>query len=211
MYKLKLLWVKVVSFFTVTPNVFSDVVIDLETLGTSSGCVVLSIGAIAIRPPHPGKFFGLIGFHPGELGEKLHLILSRSDQKRIGMWEDSKTLDWWQEQSNVARLTLDSSSCCSDNIVDSLKQFNDWMEQFDFETVRVWGNGSDFDNVILNKLYTTAGVRLPWKFYNNRCYRTFKGLHRHIKLNRIGVFHNALSDATSQAVHLIELMREQNG
>lgn len=211
MYKLKLLWSKIVAFFTVVPNVFSEVVIDLETLGTSSGCVVLSIGAVAVRPPHPGKFFGLVGAHPGEIGKTFHIVLSRDDQRRIGMWEDPKTIDWWQEQSNAARLTLDASCCCSEPVVESLKIFNDWMEQFDFETVRVWGNGSDFDNVILSKLYATAGVRLPWKFYNNRCYRTFKGLHRHIKLNRIGVFHNALSDAMSQAVHLLELMREQNG
>lgn len=211
MYKLKMLWVKIIAYFTIVPNTFSDVVIDLETLGTSAGCTVLSIGAVAIRAPHPGKFFGLVGSHPGSLGPTFHLVLSRSDQRRIGMWEDPKTIDWWQEQTTAARLTLDESCNCSDDVTSSLKVFNNWMEQFDFETVRVWGNGSDFDNVILNKLYIAAGVRLPWKFYNNRCYRTFKGLHKHVKLNRLGVFHNALSDAMSQAVHLIELMREQNG
>jgi inhibitor of KinA sporulation pathway (predicted exonuclease) len=49
-------------------------------------------------------------------------------------------------------------------------------------------------------------MQAPWKFYNDRCYRTLKAMYPHIKMpKRTGTHHNALDDAISQVNHLILL------
>jgi exodeoxyribonuclease VIII len=74
------------------------------------------------------------------------------------------------------------------------------------EDVKIWGNGASFDNVILANAYRRNDLNIPWKYYNDRCYRTMKSLAPHIKMEREGTHHNALSDAISQANHLIRIM-----
>lgn len=71
--------------------------------------------------------------------------------------------------------------------------------------VRVWGNGSDFDNVILRNAYAAIGSTYPWRYNDNMCYRTIKNLAPDVKMARQGVHHNALDDARSQALHLIAI------
>ena len=70
----------------------------------------------------------------------------------------------------------------------------------------MWGNGATFDNVILANAYRGAGLPVPWKFWNDKCYRTIKGFFPQIKLQRIGTHHNAQDDAESQAWHLINMV-----
>jgi len=70
----------------------------------------------------------------------------------------------------------------------------------------LWGNGSTFDNVILSNAYRAIGVKQPWDFWNDRCYRTLKSLYPHVKLERSGVAHNALDDAKSQAMHAVRII-----
>jgi exodeoxyribonuclease VIII len=74
----------------------------------------------------------------------------------------------------------------------------------------VWGNGADFDNAILASAYQLMNIGTPWKFYNNRCYRTVKNLHPQIKLERSGTYHNALDDAVSQTQHLLAILDHAN-
>jgi exodeoxyribonuclease VIII len=84
----------------------------------------------------------------------------------------------------------------------ALAAFSGWlMEQSNLKSVRVWGNGSDFDNAILACAYKAVEQPVPWQFWNNRCYRTIKNLFPSIKMIRGGVHHNALDDAKSQARH----------
>ena len=72
----------------------------------------------------------------------------------------------------------------------------------------VWGNGATFDNVILSNAYKAAGMEQPWKFWDDRCYRTVKGLLPDIKIERLGTHHNAVYDAMSQARHLQFLFKK---
>jgi hypothetical protein len=52
-------------------------------------------------------------------------------------------------------------------------------------------------------------MRLPWKYWRNRCYRTLKNLHPEVPIERTGIYHRALDDARSQAVHAMQLLRLQ--
>jgi hypothetical protein len=68
--------------------------------------------------------------------------------------------------------------------------------------MRLWGNGASFDNAILAHAYARCGATPPWKFWNDRCYRTVAALTATPR-QQGGTHHNALDDARSQAEHLI--------
>jgi exodeoxyribonuclease VIII len=76
--------------------------------------------------------------------------------------------------------------------------------------VELWGNGSDFDNVILGDAYEAAAMRRPWSYNKSRCFRTALAdapeaeRERLWKRYSVGVGHNALDDALRQARILCE-------
>lgn len=175
----------------VTLPPMDNVMIDLETLGRRAGCAILSIGAVAFDPVS------------GKLGPELYVVVDRPSQ--VGLHTDPETLKWWEGQSEQARAVLTDKAAVP--LGDALIQLNQYLSQFSFTKVKVWGNGGDFDNAILACCYAAAGLEVPWSFWNNRCYRTLKNLIGGPKVKREGTYHNALDDAKTQALHAIELFR----
>lgn len=173
---------------------FTDVMIDLETLGNRPGCAILSIGAVE--------------FGPQGLGRTFYVTVGKWSQIQLGLHESQSTLDWWKGQSPEARVVLEQSENDNDpkSIHTALLAFANWLSPTGLRTVKVWGNGSDFDNAILACCYAATGDAVPWQFWNNRCYRTLKNLRPEIKLERTGTYHNALDDAKTQARHAIQLL-----
>lgn len=174
--------------------IFKDVMIDLETLGTTPGCSILSIGAVAFDPA------------AGQLGPEFYVVVNRENCLAASLHEDPDTIAWWEEQSTEARQVLKDAKSGA-RLEDALKQLTEYLEQFGLDEVRVWGNESDFDNAILSVCYFQVGQDLPWKFWHNRCYHTLKGMVKGPKPKRQGTYHNALDDAKTQALHAIQLMR----
>ena len=62
------------------------------------------------------------------------------------------------------------------------------------------------DNVILRSAYQRRRIEPPWLWWNDRCYRTVKALHRDVPFERLGTHHKAIDDAISQAQHLIRML-----
>ena len=175
-----------------------DVMIDLETLGTDPGCVVLSIGAVV--------------FGPSGTGAEFHRVLSVDQQVKAGMRIDPDTHIWWEQQSDDAKKTLLEAHAKEDRLIYDLIDFSVWVES----TVglgrraNIWGNGAEFDNSILGALYKKMGLKKPWAYGESRCYRTLKNL-RQIDLPTRpegNVFHNALDDARLQAQHAVALLND---
>lgn len=177
-----------------------DVMLDIETLGCTPGSGVIAVGAVAFDPI------------AGTVGQEFHAILNRASNLAAGLTEDPGTLAWWEEQSAAARDTLVISTAAGgQDLLPGLQAFTAWFRGVDPdpEAVRVWGNGSDFDQPLLFAAYRAAGLEHPWPFYNNRCYRTLKGFVPHDKIVRDGlVHHNALDDARAQAIHAIKLLKK---
>lgn len=172
---------------------FRDVMMDLETLDTKPGATILSIGAVY--------------FNNEKLGEEFQICINKFDSSSLGFTTSPDTLRWWSEQSEEAKKILKE---CDESEYSVRESFSKFSEFLSVPNVRVWGNGSDFDNVILSAGYKLAGVKLPWGEYNNRCYRTLKNLARDIKIVRQGTHHDALSDAKSQAEHAIKILKRLN-
>jgi len=172
--------------------------LDLETLGTRPGSVITSIGAT--------KFD-----ERGTYGTPFYMRIDMQSCVDAGMLIDTETIKWWMKQSDEARSEFQKESV---ELSYALTQFGIWCDNEDAKAqdehncavVHLWGNGANFDNVILKAAYDAVGMQAPWKFYNDRCYRTLKAMYPHIKMpKRTGTHHNALDDAISQVNHLILL------
>ena len=129
-----------------------QLMIDLETLDTVATTKVLSIGLCFFTE----KIESTYCFYP-----------SLEDQKNRSISED--TLLWWLNQGEEAR----------NNIIQGVHQpLKEVMKQISDLVIRhrpinaVWGNGSDFDNAIIQALFKDADIEVPWQFWFNRCFRT---------------------------------------
>lgn len=175
------------------------VMVDLETLGTRPGSVALSIGAVFFDPV------------TSELGPQLHLKINQVSSQRIDLTQDPDTLVWWHKQGDEARKLLDETS--GDHALDvpqALQQLSGWLAEHGKgpSALRLWGNGANFDNVLLAEVYRRAGIETPWKFWNDRCFRTLRAMVPNAPpMARSGTHHDALDDAVTQARYALVLLR----
>lgn len=171
----------------------NNIMIDLETLGTRPTAAILSIGAV---------FFDKEGF-----GEEFYQTITLDSCTRAGLTISGDTFKWWMAQKAEARKALFESN---HDLTSTLLRFDGWIHQHsNADKVLVWGNGADFDNAIMQHAYAAVDRPVPWKFWNNRCYRTTTALLGKAPRNQEGVYHNALDDAKSQAKHLITVLNDR--
>lgn len=170
------------------------IMLDLETLSSSSSAAIISIGAVTFG--HADKDFPK---------ETFYQAIDPIDSQRFG-GIDAGTFIWWIKQSEDARQVFYEDHC---DLYGALKKFSEFCGQFG--DVTIWGNGADFDNVVLRHAYNITALDAPWSFKNNRCYRTLKGLRPDIEFKRCGVAHNALADAISQAFHAEKILSAIGG
>jgi hypothetical protein len=178
-----------------------NTMVDLETLGTVPGCVILSIGAVAFDPM------------TGQMDEGFYTVIHRPTCTEAFLTVDPATEAWWRNQGAEARVVLEQSQDkkCAVPLRAGLAMLNDYLNKHGGKrNARLWGNGADFDNAILSCAYDAVNMKPGWEFWNNRCYRTLKNLAPATKLLREGTYHNALDDARSQVKHLL-LLREELG
>lgn len=164
--------------------------IDLETLGTTADSVILSLGAVKLDLDS-----GVIddeGFY------RSVSIESNLDYKRR---ISEATMLWWFKQPAAAQEVFHEPK---ESLSTTLIEFSDWIGD---ETFLVWSNGADFDLPMLAHAYTQTQVAIPWKFFNSRCFRTYKNLPgaKDIRVPPTGIKHNALSDAYQQAQNVIAI------
>lgn len=163
----------------------NNVMLDLETMSKGSNAAIIAIGAVKFNQTVTSRFYAVVN------------LQSSID---IGLEMDADTVLWWLKQSDESRadLALPGVSIC-----DALADFATWIGN----DAVMWGNGAMFDNVIMTNAYRLAGFGdPPWSFWNDMCYRTVKNMNKHIKIQRVGIHHNAVHDAESQALHLINIL-----
>jgi hypothetical protein len=167
------------------------VMVDLETLSTEPNAVITSIGAVS--------------FNEEGLGEEFYYTVDIQSCLDAGLHISAGTIVWWLNQSQAARAMYSEEQYKhAADLRDALNAFRTWVRSLGSQQF-VWGNGADFDNVILTSAYDAFGEGRPWSTWNSRCYRTFKNLHKNVKLERHGVHHNALADAKDQAQHMVDI------
>lgn len=165
----------------------AQIMLDLETLGTGHDAVILSIGAVK--------------FTKDEIIDRFHVAVDPLSCQVLGLRIDAETVMWWMdEERDDARRDLLTHERV--DLASALTGLTLWIDG----DRPLWGNGIAFDNVIIRNAYDAAGLECPVSFRNDRCYRTVKNLAPAISLEHIGLSHNALHDAQSQAEHLQRIL-----
>lgn len=169
-----------------------DVMVDLETLDTKPTAIILSIGAC------------LVNWDKGEPTDPFYVIIDPASCAEAGLTTSSSTQAWWDKQSAEARKVFTDPNV---HLITALAQFSTYLNRFNRSKVRLWGNGSDFDNTIIANAYGALGLDAPWKFYNNRCFRTVRKVMggQFEEPTRAGTYHNALDDAKHQTRVLLAM------
>lgn len=174
----------------------NHIMLDLETMGTDPNAAIVSIGAVAID------------FDKNCLGEEFYRRISLESAMLSGGIVDASTVIWWLKQSEPARREIYSASA---DIRKACEAFSQYVARtVDPSQMCIWGDGAAFDNVLLSCTYARLGLEKPWKFWNDRCYRTIKNTYKDIKTESFGTAHNALDDAKQQAIHLLRIFEIKN-
>lgn len=203
-----------------------NLMLDLETWGTSPGCDIRSIGACVFAPdtgyvadptdlieqncnvPHT---FYLATDNPhgywgnGSSRDRFFETGKTSDRLKYPLKRDPKTVQWWSEQSAEAQAAFE-------NPVDlriALSRLSVWLADVspDVTALRLWAHGSHFDIPILAAAYEAVGLPVPWHYRAPRDTRTafdMAGILDHSAWLKqhpgpLGVPHHALDDAICQA------------
>lgn len=169
--------------------------IDIETLGTTPGCVVLSIGACE--------------FSEKGIGKQFYTSIKPESCVEWGLTIDPNTVLWWFDQSQDARDFITKGKHVDLDI--ALAEFR---AAFKWKGKNVWCNGANFDFPILTAAHKAIGVSVPWEYWAINDYRTIKNiagrdLFDACKVEAV-VAHNALSDAVAQAETLLKMAKHLN-
>lgn len=166
----------------------NHMMIDIETLGTAPGSVILSIGAVM--------------FGPGGLGAEFYSRVDATSCVQAGLKIDPSTVAWWMQQNDAARTEVFAAGAPYLNV--ALLHLAGWCK--DQEIAQVWCHGATFDVPLLEAAYRAAYLEsmIPWKFYNARCTRTLYELASVSPDRSQGVHHNALNDAKVQALAAVK-------
>lgn len=156
------------------------VMLDLETLGTTPGAAIVSIGAVR--------------FGPDGLGDELHISVDTEDCLAHGLHRDETTMEeFWNEQPPEVRQVLDGGRGL-DVALDEFARFCDGVGE-------IWANAPHFDCAILAAAYRTLDRQPPWEYWQPRDVRTLRETSPYWPqdMDQQGTEHNALADARYQA------------
>lgn len=164
----------------------TDVMIDLETLATSSDAAILTIGAVKFDP------FGRELTDPDMDSFYVRVDLDSCDE--INLVTNDDTIAWWANQSKEAKYEAFDNP---DRL--HIREAFEQLYKFCWGAKRVWSNGAAFDIPICEHVYKKLNKAIPWSFWQVRDVRTAFDLGINPKRPDITA-HNALADAYQQAI-----------
>lgn len=172
---------------------FTDVSIDLETLGTKPGSVITQIGLCAFnRRPQSG---GEACMSSTKIAVDVQSCLD------AGMAIDWSTVSWWLKQDELPRHQLADQK--GTPISSALYRVGDWFAEHADPQMRtnVWGHGCGFDCTQLEIAFNLCKLPVPWDFRHVRDLRTLIDLVPAARVERPtpAMAHDALADAQAQA------------
>ena len=164
---------------------YTDVMLDLETMGRKSNSALVSIGAVE---------FNLI---TGEMGREFYKVIDLQSCLDFGLEVEASTIYFWLQASQAAR-----DAICKDKklpLPTVLHMFDKWMQELPTE-VNIWGNSARFDIGKLEDAYRICKLENPWYFRSERDVRTLVAFAPHIKANYpfTGIEHNPIDDCKHQ-------------
>lgn len=159
----------------------TDLMADLETLGTKPGCVIVSIGAVRFDRDGDGW--------ATDTAHEFYARVSIEDCLRCGLSASGSTIEWWMQRAAkwpppTDALPLSVALLC----------FSKFIELG--APPRIWAHGATFDPPILVSAYDAVSLPVPWSYRQVRDTRT---LFDEAGLDYRTEAHHALDDARAQA------------
>lgn len=133
------------------PDSHRDLMVDIETLGTKPGCVVLSAAGVWFDRDFPTTY---VAFND---------TYAIQDMLECGLEIDPPTAKWWFEQDGFRAMAKRMEVTTS--LADSRMKIREALER----SARIWACGPDFDPPILSR-----ALQLDWPFWKNRDVRTMR-------------------------------------
>lgn len=178
----------------------NHIMVDLETMGTTCDSAIISLGAVKFdlstdRVDDQGFYASI------SLQSNMDFGRTISEDTLVNFWmDDDKTGPAARKVFKEEKQPLDEALAafalwCADGKEDPREAANIMRDR------HIWSNGANFDEPMLAHALTQCRISIPWKFWNVRCVRTYKTLPgaKDIAVPRVGVHHNALADALTQA------------
>lgn len=165
-----------------------DTMIDIETLATEPGAVILSIAAVKFDP-----FDDYLkkGTRLGDLPTLNLLVDIDSQQDRV---INNDTVDWWSKQSDVVQESIFGP----DHVRFTLGEALDQLHKFFWNSGgRIWAQGTQFDITILEHAYRSVDRTPPWQYWQARDSRTLLDL---VAVDLPPATHDAVEDCYRQIV-----------
>lgn len=182
-----------------TPDSQVHLMIDIETMSTRPDAALLAIGAVT--------FTVADGVDHSNAREWL---VDLGDSVAHGGRMDPDTVLWWTQQSERARRGLVATRQLRESAaLEGLA----WMISGLPPKPWIWGNGADFDLVVIGSALDRHHMRPLWPFWQQRCLRTLRKLLPHVPApdRAEEEKHSALRDAVHQAEHAVSLLRALRG
>lgn len=182
----------------------AHIVIDLETLGLSHDAAIISIGGVALDTAYEPVSYFASG------------PISMRSNDTCGRTVDASTVAWWLDQPAEVRkfsfMTTVDDGFSGAYLSSALRDFFIWGD-FEHAKKKVWGNGPEFDNVILAAAWERTAAKSEiwsWPYYNNQSIRTIRLIAEQLKLDVMEreplIQHVALYDAYAEALYLRDVM-----
>ena len=179
-----------------------EIMFDLETLSLQPNALVLTIGMVV--------------FEGGNILSNHYFRLNQRDMSKIDFHVCNDTLEWWRKQSPEARknaMDYDNEEPKPKHPYAVLQAIN-WIIKrcSNMETnttsntspnILIWTNGY-VDLMWLNNLYQYFDVHKPWKYWQERDFRTAKAMLPDVEIPNEPIAHHAMYDAMWQTKYLIK-------
>lgn len=169
---------------------FTDVSIDLETLGVQPGSVITQIGLCAFdrRPGNTAK-------------SSTRILVDPQTGIDAGLKIDWSTVRWWLKQDEAPRVAM--AEQLGVPLSTALMRVGDFFAEHNtnYKSMNVWGNGCGFDCTQLEIAFNLCKLPVPWDFRKVRDLRTLADLTPATRVERPtpAMAHDAMEDATAQA------------
>lgn len=173
------------------------VMLDLETMSTEPNAAIVAIGAVR--------------FNEKQVSTRVfYETISLKSCQNLGLHISAETVCWWLSKDRDEE-TIKEIRASSATLPAVINRFNDWLcSHSASEDLRIWGNGANFDNVIIKSAFKAVGLPHPWAFYHDRCFRTFRSVYPPVSTKFEGINHHAGDDARYQA-QVAQFICEKNG
>lgn len=163
----------------------TDVSLDIETLGTEEGAIVLSIGAVEFDTQSDKMF------------DTFYVNICTISSLNHGLKHDERTVAWWndQERETAYHMLLEDQR----PLPTALLMLSDWLARIGPQNI--WAKPPKFDCGLLEAAYRAANIPVPWDHRKPLCVRTairMSGINEK-EIPFSGTEHNALDDAIHQA------------